>query len=332
MSGQMPGAEPEAPEPFEPIHMKNYVSTNIRRQLVKTMTVVIREYSYCSIACQLCIMVLDALKALFDVIDLVQLQKFVIVEFRERQLLQFEQMQKRKSEGGSAVGRRYQINHLNMQSAQVNQMTSQLKDKVQQIQEFYGEKNREMAIQITGSTLVYDDLISADDQEFWQYLCKKDFKRLNKLLTQNIGEGHFLGDGDTDEDSDEDMVMGRGRVDDSSDGAYEDVGGDPISQGLRARRQRANGEDDRNRSGSTLEDDGKEFDQDTFMEQMLLDMHQQQEDEEDKQKELEDQIKSQEDEEKRQEDLKVATYNDNQFWNDGVGDQYDIDDLMADMD
>ena len=61
-------------------------------------------------------------------------------------------------------------------------------------------------------------------------------------------------------------------------------------------------------------------------------MHQQQEDEEEKQKELEEQIKAQEEEEKRQEDLKVATYNDNQFWNDGVGDQYDIDDLMEDMD
>ena len=108
------GAEPEAPEAFDAIHMKNYVTTNIRRQIVKTMTVVIRGYSYCSIACQLCIMILDALKSLFDVIDLVQLQKFVIVEFRERQLLQFEQMQKRKSEGGSSVGRRYQINHENM--------------------------------------------------------------------------------------------------------------------------------------------------------------------------------------------------------------------------
>lgn len=96
------GAEPEPPEPFDAIHMKNYVSTIVRRQLVKTMTVVIREYSYCSIACQLCIMILDSLKSLFDVIDLVELQKFVIVEFRERQLLQFEQMQKRKAEGGSA--------------------------------------------------------------------------------------------------------------------------------------------------------------------------------------------------------------------------------------
>ena len=119
-----------------------------------------------------------------------------------------------------------------------------------------------MALQITGSTLVYDDLISADDQEFWQYLCKKDFKRLNKLMTQNIGEGHFLGDGDTDEDSDEDIVMGRGRVDDSSDGAYDDATG---GAALGARRQRA-GEDDRDKAGSSLEEEGKEFDQDTFME------------------------------------------------------------------
>jgi hypothetical protein len=147
-------------------------------------------------------------------------------------------------------------------------------------------------------------------------------------MTQNIGEGHFLGDGDTDEDSDEDIVMGRGRVDDSSDGAYDDATGD--AGALRARRQKA-GEDDRDRGGS-LEDDGKEFDQDTFMEQMLLDMHQQQEDEESKAKALEDQIKAQEDEEKRVEDQKRATYNDNQFWTGGVGDQYDIDDLMKELD
>jgi len=80
-------------------------------------------------------------------------------------------------------------------------------------------------------------------------------------MTQNIGEGHFLGDGDTDEDSDEDIVMGRGRVDDSSDGAYDDATG----AALGARRQRA-GEEDRDKAGSSLEEEGKEFDQDTFME------------------------------------------------------------------
>jgi len=42
---------------------------------------VLREYSYCSIACQLCIMILDTIKNLLDVVDMVILQKFVIDEF-----------------------------------------------------------------------------------------------------------------------------------------------------------------------------------------------------------------------------------------------------------
>ena len=61
-------------------------------------------------------------------------------------------------------------------------------------------------------------------------------------------------------------------------------------------------------------------------------MHQQQEDEESKQKALEAQIKAQEDEEKRAVDQKRATYGDNQFWTGGVGEQYDIDDLMNELD
>lgn len=60
-------------------------------------------------------------------------------------------------------------------------------------------------------------------------------------------------------------------------------------------------------------------------------MHQQQEDEESKAKALEAQIKAQEESDKKEIDMKAATYNDNQFWTDGVGDQYDIDDLMNDM-
>ena len=61
-------------------------------------------------------------------------------------------------------------------------------------------------------------------------------------------------------------------------------------------------------------------------------MHQQQEDEESKQKALEAQIKAQEEEEKRVVDQKRATYGDNQFWAGGVGEQYDIDDLMNELD
>ena len=47
----------------------------------------------------------------------------------------------------------------------------------------------------------YSDLISKEDCEFWSYLCKKDFVRLQKLMGQNLGEGHFFDDSDS-EDSD----------------------------------------------------------------------------------------------------------------------------------
>jgi len=36
--------------PHEDVDLKNYVSTNMKRKIVKTMLVVIKEYSYCSIA------------------------------------------------------------------------------------------------------------------------------------------------------------------------------------------------------------------------------------------------------------------------------------------
>lgn len=68
----------------EPINMVHFVSNSMRRQIVKTVLVVMKEYSYCSIANQLCILVLDQIKTLLDVIDVVSLQKFVIQEFRER--------------------------------------------------------------------------------------------------------------------------------------------------------------------------------------------------------------------------------------------------------
>lgn len=50
MSG---GAVPQSEqvEHYEPIHMKNYLSESLRRQLVKTVLLVTREYGYCSIAC-----------------------------------------------------------------------------------------------------------------------------------------------------------------------------------------------------------------------------------------------------------------------------------------
>ena len=70
--------------PHDDIELSKFVSTAVRRQLVKTLLLIMRDYSYCSTANQLCIMILDQIKTLFDVIDVVQLQRFVINEFRER--------------------------------------------------------------------------------------------------------------------------------------------------------------------------------------------------------------------------------------------------------
>lgn len=107
-----------------------------------------------------------------------------------------------------------------------------------------------MAFTLTGSTLAYNDLISAEDREFWQYLCKKDFRRLEKLQTQSMGEGHFVDDsGEDDSEDDESSPTnpnkklpgegsgeeGAGRGNDDADGdeeggingflAYHDRGG-----------------------------------------------------------------------------------------------------------
>lgn len=138
--------------------------------------------------------------------DVVQLQKFVINEFRERHQLLYDMHKHNKQHGINKEIKRYHVDHQNMQSAQVNQITTQLKEKVQQLQDFYKEENRETAIALTGSSLVYDDLISAEDRDFWAYLCKKDFRRLEKLQTQNIGEGHFIDDSSEDESEGEDTT------------------------------------------------------------------------------------------------------------------------------
>jgi len=58
----------------------------------------------------------------------------------------------------------------------------------------YSKPNEEMAKKLTGSNVTYNDCISTEDREFWDYLCKKDFKRLEKLLKESMGEGHFIDD------------------------------------------------------------------------------------------------------------------------------------------
>jgi hypothetical protein len=66
---------------------------------------------------------------------------------------------------------------------------------------------------------VYDDLISPEDRDFWVYLCKKDFRRLEKLQTQNIGEGYFIDDSSEDESDADDIPK---KVESDSETAEQD--------------------------------------------------------------------------------------------------------------
>ena len=56
--------------------------------------------------------------------------------------------------------------------------------------------SKEQYIQQTGTDLTLKDLISKDETEFWKSLCKRDFKRLQKLMNKSLGEGHFMDDSD----------------------------------------------------------------------------------------------------------------------------------------
>ena len=59
--------------PHPDLAMDKYITKSIRRQLVRTCLVVLREYGYCCIANQFSIMIFDKIKTLFDVADVVEL-------------------------------------------------------------------------------------------------------------------------------------------------------------------------------------------------------------------------------------------------------------------
>ena len=56
-------------------------------------------------------MVLDQIKTLFDVIDVVQLQKFVIHEFRERHQLLYDMHKYNKQHQIHQYIKRYHVDH-----------------------------------------------------------------------------------------------------------------------------------------------------------------------------------------------------------------------------
>ena len=146
--------------------------------------------------------------SMYDVVDVTMLQRFVIDEFKarhERNRLLDETMRQLSIDEGieyKAVSR-YKIDHENMQSAQVNQMTSQLKERVELVRKYYNLKSREEIKEKTGIDVMYDDLISEDGKKFWAELCKRDFGRLEKYQVLNIGEGHFMEESDEHDSEDE---------------------------------------------------------------------------------------------------------------------------------
>lgn len=194
--------------PNHPMSLARFLPTATRRNLVKTLLVVLREYSYCSIASQLCIQILGQIMTMYDVVDVCQLQKFVMNEFkaRHKRNRDLDEITRQIcAEEGTEYRpvSRYKIDHTNMQSAQVNQMTAQLKERVELVRKYYNLKSREEIREKTGIDVVYDDLISAEDCKYWAELCKKDFRRLEKYQVLNIGEGHFMDDSDEPDSEDE---------------------------------------------------------------------------------------------------------------------------------
>jgi len=198
-------------------------------------------------------------------------------------------------------------------------MTTQLKDKVQQLQDFYKEENRESAIALTGSTLIYDDLISAEDRDFWNYLCKKDFCRLEKLLTQNIGEGHFIDDSSEEESDGDDVPK---KVESESET------GDEVLDFLEKKRSHVVKK--RNSVNNRYQNDNDEGDEDydhgSFIESMLNNFN------DDKQNEILKQIREEEEKQEQIKEQEKSKFNDNQFWQESnMENQYDLDELMKDL-
>ena len=70
--------------PSHPMSLARFLPSVTRRNLVKALLGVLREYSYCSIASQLCIQILGQVMTMYDVVDVCMLQRFVIDEFRAR--------------------------------------------------------------------------------------------------------------------------------------------------------------------------------------------------------------------------------------------------------
>ena len=210
------------------LELETYLPLRIRRQVINAMLVTMRIYSHCSISNQLSLEVLAKVKPQVDLIDLRTIWTFVLSEFRARRELT------------SRSVRRHPIFHDDGKSAQVNNLVTSLKTIMDGLKE-------------SPIWPRFIEITSDSDREFWNDICENEVKRLVKLMSCSLGEGHFA---DTDDDSDEsesDNILG-------------------------ARRNRVM---ERSRSiQQPQQDDEEDLDHNAFMEQMMADMHAAQEDDE----------------------------------------------------
>lgn len=61
--------EADMDSPKHPVTLARFLPGATRRNLVKTLLLVLQKYSYCSIASQLCIQILGQIMTMFDVVD-----------------------------------------------------------------------------------------------------------------------------------------------------------------------------------------------------------------------------------------------------------------------
>lgn len=218
--------------PRHPMSLARFLPQTTRRHLIKTLLMILSQYSHCSVASQLSLQILGQVMTMFDVVDVCLLQKFVIEDFRKRhcmnELLDEELKQLSLEEGieHSPISK-YRINLDYMPSAQINQMTQQLEERVELVRKYYGSLSRKQVKEKTGVSVTYDDLISAEDSKFWAELCKRDFRRLEKQRRLNLGEGHFMEESEeSEEDSEATGTQRQAREADSLEELLEQRDGD----------------------------------------------------------------------------------------------------------